>query len=313
MAVNVAMTKPLRSPVLGYNHNLRYRGRVFHVQTEDSGPVNPHLFTHLFFEGTILSSKKHSYDAQAHEDAVKVLMQQLHKAMIRELTHGDHDPRVIAFFAARGQQAFADPLPAAPAAAAPPPAAEPSSPSEPSPADAVAPAAQAPAPSPPAGQAPNVASNAIQVTGVMTGSVDSGPRRPAPTAAAAGRLTPRPVVMVKPTDMKRPPMAFSSSADGVVVQRNVVVNVGEPAQRIRPAAVIGDASGVSAPHAPPTISVTSPSAAAAAAAAAFSAAEAPRARVASPIEKPFTDLVSDKSLDEVILEYLSDDGEPENR
>jgi hypothetical protein len=310
MAANVAMTKPLRSPVLGYNHNLRYRGRVFHVQTEDSGPVNPHLFTHLFFEGTILSSKKHSYDAEVHEDSVKLLMQQLHKAMIRELTHGDHDPRVIAFFAARGQQAFADPAPAAPAPAA-----------EPAPAPVVvaaAPAAEAPvpveivpAPAPQSPQSPNV----IQVTGVVTGSLDSGPRRPAPAAAAAGRITPRPVVMVRPTDMKRPPMAFSSSADGVVVQRNVVISVGEPAPRIRPAAVIGDASGVSAPHASATISVSSPSAvaSAAAAASALASVEPPRKRIASPIEKPFTDLVSDKSLDEVILEYLSDDGEPESR
>ena len=30
--------------------------------------------------------------------------------------------------------------------------------------------------------------------------------------------------------LKRPPMAFSSSADGVVVQRNIVVAVGTPAQ-----------------------------------------------------------------------------------
>ena len=27
------MPKPTRSPVLGYNHNVRYRGHVFHVQT----------------------------------------------------------------------------------------------------------------------------------------------------------------------------------------------------------------------------------------------------------------------------------------
>ena len=36
-----------RSPILGYNHNVRYRGLIFHVQTEDSGLMNPHLFTHL--------------------------------------------------------------------------------------------------------------------------------------------------------------------------------------------------------------------------------------------------------------------------
>src|SRR6476659_6309478 len=99
------MAKPARSPVLGYNHNVRYHGRVFHVQTEDSGPSNPRLFTHLFHAGTILSSKKHDYDASATEDVVKGHMQRLHKAMIKELTHGDHDPRIAAFFGARGEPA----------------------------------------------------------------------------------------------------------------------------------------------------------------------------------------------------------------
>src|SRR6478735_10511685 len=53
-----AMSQRARSPVLGYNHNIRHGGRVFHVQTEDSGTGYARLYTHLFFEGTILSSKK---------------------------------------------------------------------------------------------------------------------------------------------------------------------------------------------------------------------------------------------------------------
>ena len=48
----------VRSPVLGYNHNVRYAGRLWHVQTEDSGVQNPHLFTHLFHDGTILATKR---------------------------------------------------------------------------------------------------------------------------------------------------------------------------------------------------------------------------------------------------------------
>jgi hypothetical protein len=52
-----------RSPILGYNHNVRYRGLVFHVQTEDSGVLAPHVFTHLFYEGVILSTRKLVYDA----------------------------------------------------------------------------------------------------------------------------------------------------------------------------------------------------------------------------------------------------------
>ena len=110
------------SPVLGYNHNLRHRGRVFHVQTEDSGQAYARLHTHLFFEGTILSSKKQEYDPSASEDAVRTLMQQLHKSMIKELTKGEHDLRIGAFFQARGEPAALDEAgkpAAAPAAAAP--------------------------------------------------------------------------------------------------------------------------------------------------------------------------------------------------
>src|SRR6185503_13884663 len=137
------MTQRARSPVLGFNHNLRHRGRVFHVQTEDSGPGYARLYTHLFYEGTILSSKKHEYDPASAEDAVRLLMQQLHKAMIKELTHGGHDPQITAFFASRGEPAWLDVQPpaieavvahaqpemAAPEAAAPPPPApDPSAP-----------------------------------------------------------------------------------------------------------------------------------------------------------------------------------------
>src|SRR5215475_16112727 len=110
------MTQRVRqSPVLGYNHNLRHGGRVFHVQTEDSGQGYARLHTHLFFEGTILSSKKQEYDPNAPEEAVRALMQQLHKSMIKELTRGEHDGRIGAFFVARGEPATLEP-PAAPAA-----------------------------------------------------------------------------------------------------------------------------------------------------------------------------------------------------
>ena len=45
-----------RAPLHGYNHNVRYRNRIYHVQTEDSGVDNPHIYTHLFHGGVILAS-----------------------------------------------------------------------------------------------------------------------------------------------------------------------------------------------------------------------------------------------------------------
>jgi hypothetical protein len=292
------MTKPARvSPVLGYNHNLRYRGRLFHVQTEDSGPGNPHLYTHLFYEGTILSSKKHEYDGESPEETVKALMQGLHKAMIRELTRGEHDQKVIAFFAARGEEAYSEPpppAPAVPAAAAPQPAAAPAAPAASVPA---APAASTPGSTPP----PYV----VQISGVIEGA-PAPAQRPAPAAASVVASAPaaaprrpngaRPaMVVVKPTDLKRMPMAFGQSADGVVVQRSAA---GGGTAKVPVAAVRAQASTAApissrgAAGAPPRVA---------------------RGRTPSPIDKPFSELVSDKSLDDVILEYLSDDGEPQKR
>jgi hypothetical protein len=83
-----------RSPILGYNHNVRYRGLVFHVQTEDSGLLSPHLFTHLFHGGVIISTRKLVYDAGAAEDAIKSLMQAQHKAVLKELKRGTFDDKI---------------------------------------------------------------------------------------------------------------------------------------------------------------------------------------------------------------------------
>jgi hypothetical protein len=97
------MGKPNRSPLLGYNHNVRYGGRILHVQTEDSGPANPHLFTHLFFEGSILATKRGQYDAGIPEEEVRGLMQSQHKQILKELKQGLFNDRLEEFFAARGE------------------------------------------------------------------------------------------------------------------------------------------------------------------------------------------------------------------
>jgi hypothetical protein len=83
-----------RSPILGYNHNVRYRGIVFHIQTEDSGIINPHVFSHLFHGGVIISTRKLVYDPGANDDAVKSLMQAQHKAVMKELRRGTFDDKI---------------------------------------------------------------------------------------------------------------------------------------------------------------------------------------------------------------------------
>jgi hypothetical protein len=85
----------INSPLLGYNTNIKHGGHLFHIQTEDSGRDHPHVITHLFTEGTILSSKKTAYNehlnAEDFEDKVRALMKNQHKTMFVELRDGIHD------------------------------------------------------------------------------------------------------------------------------------------------------------------------------------------------------------------------------
>ena len=79
----------------GFNHNIKHKGRVFHVQTEDSGPKNPHIITHLFVGGNILASKKTKYDdlvgQPGYEKTVRSMMEEQHKQMLRNLINGAFD------------------------------------------------------------------------------------------------------------------------------------------------------------------------------------------------------------------------------
>jgi hypothetical protein len=89
-----------RSPILGYNHNVRYRGLIFHVQTEDSGLLSPHLFTHMFHGGVILSTRKLVYDSGSAEEAIKALMQAQHKAVLKDLKKGSFDDKIDEYLGA---------------------------------------------------------------------------------------------------------------------------------------------------------------------------------------------------------------------
>jgi ketol-acid reductoisomerase len=85
--------------LLGYNHNITYKGSVFHIQTEDSGIKNPHIITLLYREGVILCSKKTSYadilKIENLEAVVEDLMKEQHKDMLRRLKSGEFDTRAF--------------------------------------------------------------------------------------------------------------------------------------------------------------------------------------------------------------------------
>lgn len=79
----------------GFNHNVQHKGQMYHVQTEDSGPENATLSTHLFVGGTILATLRSSYAeiVQAPDlmERVRGLMEAQHKQMLRNLVNGQYD------------------------------------------------------------------------------------------------------------------------------------------------------------------------------------------------------------------------------
>ena len=109
-----------RSPQLGYNHNIPHRGRLYHVQTEDSGVKKAHIFTHVFYDGTIISSNKVSYDPEATvenlDQNIIGLMQESHKSMIRQLRRGNFDEKIVKYIGEHPEAPKDGAKPAEPAA-----------------------------------------------------------------------------------------------------------------------------------------------------------------------------------------------------
>lgn len=80
--------------LVGYNTNISYKEKTYHIQTEDSGKSNPVIVTLLYSQGAILASKKTSYEQLISDpdfnEKVSKLMKIQHKVMIKELLSGKY-------------------------------------------------------------------------------------------------------------------------------------------------------------------------------------------------------------------------------
>jgi len=81
---------PTRVKMLaGFNHNIKFRGKTYHIQTEDGGKANPVIKTHVFIGGIILDSVHMSYEdilgLPSWRDILKRRMKAQHLEEIRRL------------------------------------------------------------------------------------------------------------------------------------------------------------------------------------------------------------------------------------
>lgn len=93
------MRAAVPTPLFGFNSTVRRHGIAFHIQTEDSGVVHPHVITHVFAEGgRIISTRRTSYaehvTAQDCHDFVRRLLLEQHRRAIVELQSGKYDDEI---------------------------------------------------------------------------------------------------------------------------------------------------------------------------------------------------------------------------
>jgi hypothetical protein len=267
-----------QSPLLGYNNNVRHRGRLFHIQTEDSGVNHPHIITHVFMDGgRILKSQKLSYaehvGSEGLSETVKQLMKEQHKAMFIALRDGQFDALV--------EGAGSGPL---------------------------AGASRAPAPPPPP---PNAIVTMTVAAPAVPASVPAPPPNPDPPRPAAVAPTqPQPPATTREREREREevrrPSVQDLTLDFDALERGTGSGVAsEPTPSPRPA------------HAPTRRSsrpAKSPSYRPGAPEGRYAPAR-PAAIFGAPPKSPQTsifggELFGDKSLDEVILSYLAEDLDP---
>jgi hypothetical protein len=267
-----------QSPLLGFNNNVKHRGRLFHIQTEDSGVRHPHVITHLFMDGgRILKTIKTSYAEHVGSDrlaqVVRDLMKEQHKTMFIALRDGQFDHALDSV----PPPSMSGP-PAEPRASLPPVSTRTVPGTTTEPPNSVVAAAPAKTPS-------------------VTMPVAVRPQAPSSAAmrAAAGAQGAGPATGVRPVPRREAPELFGSpSPEAAVV--NVVPEPADPATDAAAAAAAAKPSSAKDQPGSGRYAASRP-------AAIFAS-----GRNADAGGSIFgDDLISEKSLDEVILSYLSDD------
>lgn len=82
--------------ITGYNTEIKHRGRLFHVQTEDKGVGNPVIESLIYIGGEILDSVRSSYREKLSKDfdrtMVMKLMEEQHNNVLLTIRDGKYDP-----------------------------------------------------------------------------------------------------------------------------------------------------------------------------------------------------------------------------
>jgi len=84
--------------LIGYNNDVQYRNKTFHIQTEDRGMGVKQIETQIFHSGAILDTRIVSYEeliagkkGDGVKSTIRTLMQTTHKELFKNLMQGHYD------------------------------------------------------------------------------------------------------------------------------------------------------------------------------------------------------------------------------
>ncbi len=84
--------------LIGFNNDVEYRGKTFHIQTEDHGESDCRIETQLFYAGAILDTVITSYEETIEgyegneaEERIRAQMKASHRSLFKKLMAGEYD------------------------------------------------------------------------------------------------------------------------------------------------------------------------------------------------------------------------------
>ncbi len=84
--------------ITGHNTDVEFRGRVYHVQTEDKGRRNPVIETLIYSKGQVIQAVRSSYADMAGESFSDTELisriEHQHRSCVRDVRNGKYDPDV---------------------------------------------------------------------------------------------------------------------------------------------------------------------------------------------------------------------------
>ncbi len=98
----------------GFNHNFKYKGHMYHVQTEDSGVARAHVTTLLYRGGSIIAREVADYrdicNAPDFAMQVESMMKDHHRVMLKNLKDGVFDAQIARLDAGTQKQTVSAPV-----------------------------------------------------------------------------------------------------------------------------------------------------------------------------------------------------------